>query len=257
MAAVQADPAATIDAIHRLTQHQAGGEASNSRSSDGHEPTSSHQQQQQQDQPDPLQSVAAAAAAVWAATQQHWQSLLALMAAAVAASRAKLSSFPSWVAAQKLQKLREAADEAPKDALKQAAYLAALNQSHPKDVLARVESKAYASSPAVVVEYLKALVATERLNEYADVVASGIAGSRGAAVGLGPLPAVGQDHRSLIALLRELQGMAEGQAAEDGPGSSLRRPLHVVLQVSREEGDDAFVCVCCMCMCVLKRLSSS
>jgi hypothetical protein len=44
--------------------------------------------------------------------------------------------------------------------------------------------------------------------------------------------APGQDHRSLVALLRELQGMAEGQAGSDAePGSSLRRPLHVVLQV--------------------------
>ncbi|KAF6252523.1 hypothetical protein COO60DRAFT_1471478 [Scenedesmus sp. NREL 46B-D3] len=147
--------------------------------------------------------------------------------------RGQLSKLPSWVAAQKLQRLREAADEAPQDAGKQAAYLAALNQAHPRDVLSRVESKAFGSSPAVVVEYLKALVATERLNEFADVAAgSGAAGGRGsgAAVGLGPLLAPGQDHRSLVALLRDLQGMAEGQAAADEPGASLRRPLHVVLQ---------------------------
>jgi hypothetical protein len=142
--------------------------------------------------------------------------------------------------------LREAADEAPQDAAKQAAYLAALNQTHPRDVLSRVESKAFASSPAVVVEYLKALVATERLNEFADVPgSSGAAGSSGssAAVGLGPLLAPGQDHRSLVALLRDLQGMAEGQSATDEPGSSLRRPLHVVLQVGLECSK-----VTCRCM---------
>jgi hypothetical protein len=148
--------------------------------------------------------------------------------------RGQLGKLPSWMAAQKLQRLREAADEAPQDADKQAAYLAALNQSSPRGVLSRVESKAYASSPAVVVEYLKALVATERLNEFADAPASssaaGSSGS-GAAVGLGPLLAPGQDHRSLVALLKELQGMAEGEHAADEPGASLRRPLHVVLQV--------------------------
>lgn len=81
-------------------------------------------------------------------------------------------------------------------------------------------------------EYLKALVATERLNEYADPSSSSSSGSR---VGLGPTPAPGQDHRSLLVLLQELQGLAggTGEVAEAAPGSSLRRPLHVVLQVRR------------------------
>uniref|UniRef100_A0A383WAE8 AAA+ ATPase domain-containing protein n=1 Tax=Tetradesmus obliquus TaxID=3088 RepID=A0A383WAE8_TETOB len=231
--AVQADPAATIDTINRLTRQEQAAADSSSSSPDTAQ-QQQQQQQQSQEQQQPFASMAAAAAAVWAAARQHWQSLLAMLAAAVAAMRGQLSKLPSWVAAQKLQRLREAADEAPKDAAKQAAYLAALNQAHPRDVLYRVESKSYASSPAVVVEYLKALVATERLNEFADVPASsGAAGGSGsgAAVGLGPLLAPGQDHRSLVALLRELQGMAEGQAAAGyEPGSSLRRPLHVVLQ---------------------------
>jgi hypothetical protein len=229
---VQADPAATIDTINRLTRQQQADVDSNT---EGAQQQQQQQQQHSQEQQQrPLASLAAAAAAVWAAAQQQWQSLLAMLAAAVAEIRGQLSKLPSWVAAQKLQRLREAADEAPQDVAKQAAYLAALNQSHPLDVLSRVESKAFASSPAVVVEYLKALVATERLNEFADVPASsGAAGGSGsgAAVGLGPLLAPGQDHRSLVALLRELQGMAEGQSATDEPGSSLRRPLHVVLQV--------------------------
>jgi hypothetical protein len=228
---VQADPAATIDTINRLTRQQQAAADSSTDSAQQQQQQQLHSQEQPQQ---PLASLAAAAAAVWAAAQQQWQSLLAMLAAAVAAIRGQLSKLPSWVAAQKLQRLREAADESPQDAAKQAAYLAALNQTHPRDVLSRVESKAFASSPAVVVEYLKALVATERLNEFADVPASiGAAGGSGsgAAVGLGPLLAPGQDHRSLVALLRDLQGMAEGQSSTDEPGSSLRRPLHVVLQV--------------------------
>jgi hypothetical protein len=100
-------------------------------------------------------------------------------------------------------------------------------------VLARVESKAYASNPAVVIEYLKALVATERLNEYADPAgSSSSSSSRGSLVGVGATPAPGQDHRSLLVLLKELQGLAGGApGGSEAPGSSLRRPLHVVLQV--------------------------
>eukprot|EP00878_Enallax_costatus_P001632 GHUV01001784.1.p1 GENE.GHUV01001784.1~~GHUV01001784.1.p1 ORF type:complete len:896 (+),score=273.74 GHUV01001784.1:260-2947(+) len=218
--AVHADPAATIEAIQRLTRAETGTSSSSDNS------TLPADQQQPQG---PLQVLAAAAASASIRAQQYWQSLLTALAAAYAAVTANLSKFPSWVAAQKLQKLREAADEHPQDAVKQAAYLAALNQSHPRDVLARVEAKKYASSPAVVVEYLKALVATERLNEYADA-ASSSSDASATAVGLGPLPAVGQDHTSLLQLLKELQGMAAGKTDDGGPGSSLRRPLHVVLQ---------------------------
>jgi len=93
-----------------------------------------------------------------------------------------------------------------------------------------VESKGFSSNPAVVIEYLKALVATERLNEYADPASS--SSSRGAMVGVGATPAPGQDHRSLLVLLKELQGLAGGSpGGSEAPGSSLRRPLHVVLQV--------------------------
>jgi hypothetical protein len=105
-----------------------------------------------------------------------------------------------------------------------------------REVLARVESKAYASNPAVVIEYLKALVATERLNEYADPAGSSSSSSRGSLVGVGATPAPGQDHRSLLALLKELQGLAGGApGGSEAPGSSLRRPLHVVLQVGPDD----------------------
>lgn len=109
-----------------------------------------------------------------------------------------------------------------------------------------MESKTYASNPAVVVEYLKALVATERLNEYADSSSSKGATGTMLVVG-GATPAPGQDHRSLLALLKELQGLAGGGAggSSEAPGSSLRRPLHVVLQVRVLffEGE-GWCCVC-------------
>lgn len=228
--AVHADAAATIDAIQRLTRSAEAQESASSGSNTDAAVAEQSQQQPPDELQQPLQQLAAAAASAWISAQQHWQSLLAMLAAAYAAVTANLSKFPSWVAAQKLQKLQEAADDHPQDAAKQAAYLAALNQSHPRDVLARVESKKFASNPAVVVEYLRALVASERLNEYADLPGSSSSSTSAAAVGLGPLPAAGQDHRSLLQLLKELQGMAEGKQEEIEPGSSLRRPLHVVLQ---------------------------
>eukprot|EP00879_Flechtneria_rotunda_P014610 GHRR01015267.1.p1 GENE.GHRR01015267.1~~GHRR01015267.1.p1 ORF type:complete len:605 (+),score=233.34 GHRR01015267.1:179-1993(+) len=222
VAAVQADPAGTIDAINRLTR-QPGNDTSSSTNSNAEQTQQQDQQQHQQ----PLHVLSAAAAGILAAAHKQWMALLSMLAALTSAFKSNLSRFPSWVAAQKLQRLREAADEAPSDAAKQAAFLTALNHTNPKEVLARVESKMYASSSAVVVEYLKALVITERLMEYADASSSS---GTAAAVGLGPLPVAGQDHRSLITLLRELQGLAEGSLPDEGPGSSLRRPLHVVLQ---------------------------
>jgi hypothetical protein len=247
VAAVQANPAATIDAINRMTRLTDEAAAAAAAGASG-------RQQQQQQPPEDLQTpqqqqplsatltfLRVAATNFWSAVQRSLKAILGLLAAAAAAVQGSLSKFPGWVAAQKLQKLKEAADSAPKDATKQAAYLAALNSSHPKEVLARVESKVFSSSPAVVVEYLKALVSTERINEYADapglqVSAASAAGSSvSSGIGLGPLPAAGQDHRSLLVLLKELEGLADGSPAAERPGSSLRRPLHVTLQVTGSE----------------------
>jgi ATP-dependent metalloprotease len=196
----------------------------------------------------------AAAAAVLAAVARAWAALVAL-----------LQYVPAWVAAQRLRQLREAADDAPADADRQAALLAALNaQRQPRQVLERVEARRFASNSAVVVEYIKALVATERIHEYASTDAEAAAASAAATVGAsGGVPggmaeaaaaaaalsgaalAPGQDHRSLRQLLRELEAAALGNGGaaggsggssaaaaldEIGPGASLRRPLHVVIQ---------------------------
>jgi len=47
--------------------------------------------------------------------------------------------------------------------MRQATFLAALNAKYPHRVIARVESRKYASNQAVVVEYLRALVTTGKL----------------------------------------------------------------------------------------------
>ncbi|KAJ9524515.1 hypothetical protein QJQ45_019587, partial [Haematococcus lacustris] len=76
----------------------------------------------------------------------------------------------------------------------------------------------HASNGAVVAEYMKALVATDKLSSYVSTSSN--------AQGL----ATGEDHRSLAQLLKELQQQATAEQADDTPGSSLRRPLHVVVQ---------------------------
>lgn len=137
--AVQTDPAATIDAIQRLTSPSQGdptpaAAASESAAAAGSATTVDQQQQtEQQQQQGAFESFLAAVAAAWAGAQVHWQTLVGFCAAALAAVKASLAKFPAWVAAQKLQKLQEAADGTPTDAGKQAAYLAALNSNaHPR-----------------------------------------------------------------------------------------------------------------------------
>lgn len=131
--AVQSDPAATIDAIQRLTSTAKDDSSPTAASdtpaagADAGSDSSSHQQQSAFD------TFLAAVAAAWAGAQVHWQTLVGYCAAALAAVQASLGKFPAWVAAQKLQKLQEAADASPTDGAKQAAYLTALNSNaHPR-----------------------------------------------------------------------------------------------------------------------------
>ncbi|KAL6745182.1 P-loop containing nucleoside triphosphate hydrolase protein [Haematococcus lacustris] len=131
----------------------------------------------------------------------------------------KLRNTQVWLRAERLQKLRQAAADEPSSADKHAAYLRELNKSSQHStVITRVESKEHASNGAVVAEYMKALVATDKLSSYVS--------SSSNAQGL----AAGEDHRSLAQLLKELQQQATAEQADDSPGSSLRRPLHVVVQ---------------------------
>jgi ATP-dependent metalloprotease len=160
---------------------------------------------------EPLSRLQQQAAAVLAMARN----LLAALAGLCLSLVSSVRSFPAWVQAQQLKRLKELHEEEPNNAERHAAYLAELNKVNPKEVVARVDSgPRQASSPAVVVEYIKALVATGKLAEYASTAPA----------------APGESHRSLAQLLKELQQQAAGEAADDSPGSSVRRPLHVTLQ---------------------------
>ncbi|KAI8474800.1 MAG: peptidase family M41-domain-containing protein [Monoraphidium minutum] len=209
--------AATIDAIQRLTG-RAGGAAADGATTSGGDGAGAA------GPPGRAASAASAAqraaAAAWALLARAWEALAAL-----------LQLFPAWAASQRLRQLREAADAAPGDGDRQAALLSGLNaQRQPRAVLERVEAKRYASNSAVVVEYIKALVATERIHEYASTDAEAAAARAAATAAPGG------------GLLRELEGAALGGGgaagaaagaaadADASPGGSLRRPLHVVVQ---------------------------
>ncbi len=79
-----------------------------------------------------------------------WKELAAVLGAIgafFASLKNSIKQLPAWVHAQTLKKLRDLSDEDPKSADKHAAYLAELNKSQPKEVLARVESEEVSSSP--------------------------------------------------------------------------------------------------------------
>ena len=86
---------------------------------------------------------------------------------------------------------------------RQALLLAELNKVSPRDVLARVESREYGSGPAVVVEYLRALVATNQLAKYST------AGQGGAEEA---------QSKNLVVLLKDLQvgGGSDGWVGAGG-----------------------------------------
>lgn len=253
-------------------------------------PPSQQQQQQQQLQlPEGVVAFLAAVAAFFAKASGAAARLRAAFAALAAWLRAQMDRVPSWAAARRLQEVRERADAAPTDVAAQVALLRQLNAraataaasgsggrdslaAAAEEVVQRVESRRFArDAPAVVVEYVKALVLTGRLDRYA-AAEEAAAALEGGGIGSGDngesapaaspieaaaqlrmladaLPGPGEDHRSLTELLRELQVQARGgeaAAAATGasapadsdaatttllePGSSLRRPLHVVVQ---------------------------
>ncbi|CAA3013185.1 ATP-dependent zinc metalloprotease FTSH 11, chloroplastic mitochondrial [Olea europaea subsp. europaea] len=124
------------------------------------------------------------------------------------------SRWPFWWQEKLLNHLIAEADANPKDAAKQSALLAELNKhrSFPKSVIQRFEQRAYAVDSRGVVEYLRALLATNAIAEYLPDERSG-------------------KPSSLPSLLQELKQRASGNMDEPfvSPGISEKQPLHVVM----------------------------
>eukprot|EP01025_Chloroclados_australasicus_P038166 TRINITY_DN3912_c0_g1_i5.p1 TRINITY_DN3912_c0_g1~~TRINITY_DN3912_c0_g1_i5.p1 ORF type:complete len:836 (+),score=153.86 TRINITY_DN3912_c0_g1_i5:121-2508(+) len=118
-----------------------------------------------------------------------------------------------------LRSLRKASDENPTDADKNAELLRALNKAqNSNEVIQRVESGNYASNSLVVVEYMKALVQSNRIMEYC----------------VDKTYSVDSEHRSLSRLLGEMKSQVEGETGVEQPGYTSRNPLYI--QVSGNDG---------------------
>ncbi len=78
-------------------------------------------------------------------------------------------------------------------------------------------SSKFAVNPAVVREYLEALVRSGQLAQYGEP-------------GEGP-PAPGRSHRSLALLMEQCRAAAGGEAGVPEPGADAARPVHVYVQV--------------------------
>eukprot|EP00793_Prasinoderma_coloniale_P002296 PRCOL_00002804-RA len=150
----------------------------------------------------------------------------------------------------RLRTLRQAADAAPGDAARQAAYLAALAKGGKHDaIVKRFEATPEAAMNASgVAEYLRALVVTNRLKSFTDAsgvlektVASGaVAGSGAGAkdskmarVDAAAAALAASDKRTLSQLLEDLGARAGGSADKSADaGATPARPLHVVMSAA-------------------------
>ncbi|GMP70505.1 hypothetical protein CsSME_00029326 [Camellia sinensis var. sinensis] len=74
--------------------------------------------------------------------------------------------WPFWRQEKRLEMLVAEADANPKDATKQSALLAELNQHSPEAVITRFEQRDHAVDSRGVSEYIRALVATNAIAEY-------------------------------------------------------------------------------------------
>ncbi|KAL7183647.1 hypothetical protein ACSBR2_025936 [Camellia fascicularis] len=120
--------------------------------------------------------------------------------------------WPFWRQEKRLEMLVAEADANPKDATKQSALLAELNQHSPEAVITRFEQRDHAVDSRGVSEYIRALVATNAIAEYLPDELSG-------------------KPSSLPTLLEELKQRASGNIDEPflSPGISEKQPLHVMM----------------------------
>ncbi|XP_076956885.1 ATP-dependent zinc metalloprotease FTSH 11, chloroplastic/mitochondrial-like [Bidens hawaiensis] len=120
--------------------------------------------------------------------------------------------FGWWRRQKRLEMLLAQADAEPQDAPKQTALLLELNKHSPESVIKRFDQREYAVDGKGVVEYIRALVATDAIADYLPDEQSG-------------------KPSSLSALLQELKERASGNLDESllSPGISERQPLHVMM----------------------------
>ncbi|XP_057480201.1 LOW QUALITY PROTEIN: ATP-dependent zinc metalloprotease FTSH 11, chloroplastic/mitochondrial-like [Actinidia eriantha] len=120
--------------------------------------------------------------------------------------------WPFWRQEKLLERLIEEADANPQDAAKQSALLAELNKHSPEAVISRFQQRDRAVDSRAVAEYIRALVATDAIDEYLPDEQSG-------------------KPSSLPTLLQELKHRASGNMDEPflNPGVSEKQPLHVVM----------------------------
>eukprot|EP00899_Mesostigma_viride_P011764 jgi/Mesvir1/20589/Mv14826-RA.1 len=114
----------------------------------------------------------------------------------------------------KLESLRIAADNAPGDAAKQAAYYRLLNKTDPAAMVTRYQTGKYAGDAECVLEYMRALVLTDGIDKYSMANSK-----RGSA----------QDNVAVIELLSGMQAQALGKDGLQAVGLTDRRPVHVLL----------------------------
>ncbi|GAB2293969.1 hypothetical protein Dimus_028183 [Dionaea muscipula] len=118
----------------------------------------------------------------------------------------------NWMKESRLERLMKEADASPSHAAKQSALLVELSKHSPDAVIERFEDRQYAVDSRGVVEYLRALVATDTISEYLPDEKSG-------------------KPSGLPTLLLELKQRASGNMDDSllTPGISERQPLHVVM----------------------------
>ncbi|KGN49878.1 ATP-dependent zinc metalloprotease FTSH 11, chloroplastic/mitochondrial [Cucumis sativus] len=141
----------------------------------------------------------------WAATRRRFQKVIEIL-------MDWYSWWPFWRQEKRLERLTAEADANPKDAAKQSALLVELNKQSPESVIRRFEQRDHAVDSRGVVEYLRALVATNAIAEYLPDSESG-------------------KPSTLPSLLQELKQRASGNVDESfvNPGISEKQPLHVVM----------------------------
>lgn len=137
-------------------------------------------------------------------------SILLLLAKLIKMTRKLLQRIN--IPKKRLERLKLQADANPKDPAKQSALLAALNKHSPESVIKRFEQRDHSVDSRGVVEYIRALVATNAIADYLPDEKSG-------------------KPSTLPALLQELKQRASGNMDEPflNPGVSERQPLHVVM----------------------------